>query len=60
LLSRIPLIGFLFGGHSRQSRETELFLFLKPVVLFTDEDAAKATELIRKRSGAAPPPPEKP
>ena len=57
-LSRLPLIGFLFGSHSRQASETELFLFLKAVVLFTDDDAQRATELMRQRSGTVKPPPE--
>jgi general secretion pathway protein D len=56
ILSRIPLIGGLFGAQSRRSSETELFLFLKPVVLFTDDDAQRATEVLRQRAGTVPPP----
>lgn len=59
VLSRIPLIGWLFGSHSRRASDTELFLFLKPIVLFTDADVQRATEALRQRSGTLPPP-EKP
>lgn len=58
ILSRIPLIGWLFGGHSRRESDTELFLFLKPVVLFTDDDAQRATGVLRQRSGTDKPPME--
>jgi general secretion pathway protein D len=57
VLSRIPIIGGLFGAHSRRASDTELFLFLKPVVLFTDDDAQRATEAVRQRTGATIPPP---
>jgi general secretion pathway protein D len=40
ILSSIPLLGGLFGRASRQSIETELFVFLTPRVIRTDEDAA--------------------
>ena len=55
VLSRIPVIGWLFGRQSRRTSETELFLFLKPVVLFTDDDAQRATQTIQQRSGVKPP-----
>jgi general secretion pathway protein D len=51
VLSRIPVIGGVFGGHKRRTTETELFLFLKPVVLFTDEDAQRATDPVKQRAG---------
>jgi len=51
VLSRLPLLGALFGRQSRRTTETELFLFLKPVVLFTDEDAERATAPMQRRSG---------
>jgi type II secretory pathway component GspD/PulD (secretin) len=43
ILSQIPIIGGLFGGVSRNSSETELFLFLTPRVLRTDADVEQAT-----------------
>lgn len=43
LLSRIPLLGGLFGAASRRDSETELFLFLTPHILRTDEDVDHAT-----------------
>jgi type II secretory pathway component GspD/PulD (secretin) len=51
ILSRIPVLGGLFGGNERRTSETELFLFLKPVVLFTDEDTQRETDPLRKRAG---------
>ncbi len=43
LLSELPLIGGLFGRQSRRTAETELFLFLTPRVLRTDQDVEAAT-----------------
>ncbi len=45
ILSGIPIIGGLFGGASRRSSATELYLFLTPRILKTDEDADRVTEL---------------
>jgi len=39
VLSAIPLIGGLFGHASRRTTETELFLFLTPHVIRTDQEA---------------------
>jgi general secretion pathway protein D len=44
LLSAIPLIGGLFGRHSIRTVETELFVFLTPRVIRTDEDLDEATD----------------
>ena len=43
LLSAIPLLGGLFGSADRRTSETELYLFLTPTILRTDEDADRAT-----------------
>lgn len=43
ILSGIPIIGGLFGGASRRSNETELFLFLTPRIIRTDADADSLT-----------------
>jgi len=43
VLSSIPIIGGLFGGASRRSNETELYLFLTPRILRTDADADSVT-----------------
>ncbi|MGI9140396.1 MAG: type II secretion system protein GspD [Gemmatimonadaceae bacterium] len=61
ILSSIPLIGGLFGRTSRRTTETELFLFITPQVLKTDEDADTITQPLRERAGqkdtgASPPP----
>lgn len=42
-LSSLPLIGGLFGGASRQTTETELYLFLTPRIIQTDADADSVT-----------------
>jgi general secretion pathway protein D len=55
LLSSIPLIGGLFGRQSRQTTETELFIFLTPRVIRTDEDAERLTAPLRTRAGTVRP-----
>jgi general secretion pathway protein D len=49
-LSSIPLIGGLFGRQSRSTTETELFIFLTPYVIRTDEDAQRLTDPLRNRA----------
>jgi len=39
LLSSIPLLGGLFGRTSRESTDTELYLFITPHVIRTDQEA---------------------
>jgi general secretion pathway protein D len=41
LLSSIPILGGLFGSASRRSFEVELFLFLTPRILQTDDDVER-------------------
>lgn len=55
LLSSIPLLGGLFGRASRRTTETELFLFITPRVIRTDDDASKVTDPLRRRAEAAKP-----
>lgn len=43
ILSGIPIIGGLFGGASRHSSETELYLFLTPRIIATDAEADSVT-----------------
>ncbi|MEP6733823.1 MAG: secretin N-terminal domain-containing protein [bacterium] len=50
LLSRIPLIGGLFGHSSRHTVETELFVFLTPRVIRTDDDAERLTVPLRVKA----------
>jgi general secretion pathway protein D len=42
-LSRLPVIGGLFGSSSGQTAETEFFLFITPRIIRSDEDAAAVT-----------------
>ena len=48
--SGIPWPGGLFGRTSRQTSETELFLFLTPHVIRTDQDADSLTAPLRNRA----------
>ncbi|HEX6053625.1 MAG TPA: secretin N-terminal domain-containing protein [Gemmatimonadaceae bacterium] len=50
LLSRIPLLGGLFGHASRRTTETELFLFITPRVVRSDEEAQGVTDPYLKRA----------
>jgi general secretion pathway protein D len=51
LISRIPLIGtLLFGNTSRTDDTTELFLFLTPHIISSDDDVDKLREAIREGS----------
>jgi general secretion pathway protein D len=56
LLSSIPLLGGLFGRQSRNTTETELFIFLTPRVIRTDDDAERLTNPLRKRAEKVGPP----
>lgn len=49
VLSEIPLLGALFGRQARRTTETELFLFLTPRVLRTDEEVDAATQDYQRR-----------
>ena len=49
-LRDIPVLGNLFRSTQRRSTTTELFLFLIPHVLRTDEDVEEATARVRERA----------
>ncbi len=49
-LSRLPLIGWLFGNTTRSNRTTELFLFLTPHIVSSDEDIDRLRESVRGSS----------
>jgi type II secretory pathway component GspD/PulD (secretin) len=55
ILSSIPFFGGLFGRQARNTTETELFIFLTPRVIRTDEDAQRLTDPIRKRADQVKP-----
>lgn len=55
LLSQIPFIGGLFGNQSRVSSETELFIFLTPHVIRTDDDAKRLTDPLHARAARGVP-----
>ena len=54
LLSSIPWLGALFGSQGEHFSETELFLFIKPQVLRSDEDAEAVTAPRIKQSAVEP------
>jgi general secretion pathway protein D len=43
ILSGIPIIGGLFGGQSRRTSRTELYLFLTPRIIRSDADVERVT-----------------
>lgn len=49
LLSKIPLIGGLFGTQSLSKRRTELVLLITPTVVTNTDDARAVTEEIRRK-----------
>jgi general secretion pathway protein D len=51
LLSSIPWLGGLFGQTSRTTTETELFLFITPRIIKTDDDAQTVTAPARQKAG---------
>lgn len=51
VLSSIPILGGLFGRTGRRSSETELFIFLTPRVIQSDQDADDASAPFRDRAG---------
>ena len=55
LVSSIPIIGGLFGRQTRTTTETELFVFLTPRVIRTDEDAERLSAPLRGRAATVRP-----
>lgn len=49
LLSRIPVIGGLFGSHSNGQNRTELIVLMKPHVIRTVDDGHAVTEELRSK-----------
>ncbi|MDF0487766.1 type II secretion system secretin GspD [Sphingomonas sp. H39-1-10] len=49
ILSRLPVVGALFGNHSNQQNRTELIVLLKPHVIRTPEDGRAVTEELRAK-----------
>ncbi|MCL4213525.1 MAG: hypothetical protein KJZ74_06390 [Gemmatimonadales bacterium] len=50
VLSSIPLLGGLFGRASRQTIESELFVFLTPRVIRTDDDARQMSDSLHREA----------
>ncbi|MBL0142248.1 MAG: type II secretion system secretin GspD [Betaproteobacteria bacterium] len=52
LLSKIPVLGALFGTQTITKRRTELILLIRPVVLTNSQQAVDATEELRRKMPA--------
>ncbi len=50
VLSAIPLVGSLFGRQVDRTTETELFVFLTPRVIRTDDDLDRASDTVGDRT----------
>lgn len=50
ILSSLPFIGGLFGRHTTRTTETELFVFLSPRVIRTDQDLQDASDSVGDRT----------
>jgi general secretion pathway protein D len=55
ILSRIPVIGGLFGHNNREMIETELFIFLTPRIMRTAADADRLSKPLRDRADRVKP-----
>ena len=55
ILSSIPVLGGLFGRTSRRMVETELFLFITPRVIRSDEEAESVSEPFETKARKANP-----
>ena len=49
-LSRLPLIGWIFGNTTKSNQVSELFLFLTPHIISSDEDVDKLREAVKNGS----------
>jgi len=49
ILSRIPVLGALFGRQVKTQNRTELLILIRPHVLRTPEDARAVTEELRSK-----------
>lgn len=49
ILSRLPVVGALFGNHNNQQNRTELIVLLKPHVIRTPDDGRAVTEELRAK-----------
>lgn len=49
LLSKIPVLGGLFGSQSYQNNRTELVILITPVVITNNDDARAVTEELRRK-----------
>jgi general secretion pathway protein D len=49
ILSRIPVLGALFGDHGNTQNRTELIVLIKPHVIRSVEDGTAITEELRRK-----------
>jgi type II secretory pathway component GspD/PulD (secretin) len=53
-LKDIPLLGWIFGSSGRRARNTELFLFLTPHIVYSDEDVDALRARVEANSSIVP------
>ncbi|HEX6913235.1 MAG TPA: secretin N-terminal domain-containing protein, partial [Longimicrobium sp.] len=53
-LRDVPLLGWIFGSTGRRARNTELFLFLTPHIVYSDEDIDALRARAEANSSAVP------
>lgn len=53
-LKDIPLLGWIFGSSGRRARNTELFLFLTPHIVYSDEDVDALRARVEAQSSVVP------
>jgi type II secretory pathway component GspD/PulD (secretin) len=53
-LKDIPFLGWIFGSSGSRSRNTELFLFLTPHIIYTDEDVDALRSRVEAQSTIVP------
>ena len=58
ILSRLPVLGPLFGTTNNDTQRTELLVLLTPKVLYDREDARRITDDLRRRLRLLAPPPD--
>lgn len=52
LLQDIPVLGQMFGSHTKNGRKTEMLVLITPYIVADDHDALEITKAFRDRLGA--------
>ena len=60
ILNQIPVLGDIVGSNGRETRRTELIVFIRPQVIRNSRDARDVAEELRSRLKSMAPPPPRP